>query len=78
MYGVKNGGKTTICEDTTRKVFSEPDETATYHLYYDCNKTEDKYEYYLVIVKDFAGNVRQKKLLSQKALLTWFRTSIEG
>ena len=40
--------------------------------------TEDKYEYYLVIVKDFAGNVTQKKLLSQKALLTWFRTSIEG
>lgn len=78
LYGVKNGGKTTISEDTTRKVFAEPDETATFHLYYDCNLTEDKYEYYLVIVKDFAGNVTQKKLLSQKALLTWFRTSIEG
>ena len=78
MYGVKNGKKTAISEDTTLKVFLESDETATFHLYYDCNDTDDKYEYYLVVVRDFAGNLTQKKLVSQKALLSWFRTSIEG
>lgn len=78
MYGVKKDTKTAINGDTTLKVFTVPDEAATFHLYYDCNGTDDKYEYYLVVVRDFAGNVTQKKLVSQKALLSWFRTSIEG
>lgn len=38
---------------------------------------DDVVDYQLVIAKDFAGNMTTKKLISQRALLMLFHTSID-
>lgn len=77
LYKVKNGVKTAIRLPQTQATFGASDTHSEFDVYYDVNETDEYMDYYLVIVKDYAGNINTKKLTTQRSLLTWFHTSIE-
>lgn len=77
VYKVKNNQKTAIYSSSTQKSWSNPNTNSSFDVYYDINNTDDVVDYYLVIAKDFAGNMTTKKLTSQRALLMLFHTSID-
>ena len=77
MYKVKNNVKTAVYSSDTQKTWGASDTHSSFNMYYDINLTEDNVDYYLVVAKDFAGNITTKKLTSQRTLLTLFHTSID-
>lgn len=77
LYKVKNGVKTAIRLPQTQATFGASDTHSEFDVYYDVNETDEYMDYYLVIIKDYAGNINTKKLTTQRSLLTWFHTSIE-
>lgn len=77
VYKVKDGNRTAIYSATTQKTWSYPDTHSSFDVYYDINQTDDEVDYYLVVARDFAGNITTKKLTSQRTLLKMFHTSID-
>lgn len=77
LFKVKNNVKTIIYSDATRRSWGTSDTHSNMDVYYDINAVDEYMDYYLLVVSDFAGNTTQKKLTSQKSLLTWFHTSID-
>ncbi|MDD3370045.1 MAG: hypothetical protein PHP50_14385, partial [Lachnospiraceae bacterium] len=78
LYKVRRGVKTSIVAATTKATFGASNTHSSFEMYYDINSTNDIVDYYLVVAQDFAGNIVTKKLTSQRSLLTWFHTSIDG
>ena len=72
-----NNVKTAIYSANTNKSWSSSDTHSSFDVYYDINLTDDIVDYYLVVVRDFAGNTTTKKLTSQRSLLMLFHTSID-
>lgn len=77
VYKVKYGNMTSIYSSSTQQTWSSSDTHASFDVYYDINPTTEVMDYYLVITKDFAGNITTKKLKSQRTLLKLFHTSID-
>lgn len=79
LYKVKNGVRTSIRTDRTQKSFSYSDTHSYFDLYYDINVNEpdEAYDYYLIVVEDYAGNITTKKLTSQMGVLKRYHTSID-
>ena len=73
LYKVRGGSRTLIDSQYWR--YSD---THSYRdIYHEIPEEEKVEEYYLLVVRDIAGNVNTKKLTSQRTLLTLFHTSIE-
>lgn len=79
LYKVKNGVKTAIRTDRTSKSFGYSDTHSYFNLYYDinANDSDEAYDYYLIVVEDYAGNITTKKLTSQMGVLKRYHTSID-
>ena len=77
VYKVKDGNKEAIYGATTQHTWEAPDTHSSFDVYYDINQTDDEVDYYLVVTRDFAGNMITKKLTSQRTLLKMFHTSID-
>ena len=77
LYKVRNGQKTAIYSSQTYRQFGSPDTHSAFEMFYDVNPTDEIMDYYLVVVEDFAGNRTEKKLITQRTLLTLFHTSID-
>lgn len=77
VYKVKNGEKTAIHSANTQKIWDSSDTHSSFDVFYDINPTTDDVDYYLVITRDFAGNMTTKRLTSQRTLLKLFHTSID-
>ena len=77
VYKVKDGNREAIYSATTQCTWAAPDTHSYFNVYYDINETDDDVDYYLVVARDFAGNMITKKLTSQRTLLKMFHTSID-
>ena len=79
LYKVKNGVETAIRTDRTSKSFGYSDTHSYFDLYYDINVNDpdEAYDYYLIVVEDYAGNITTKKLTSQMGVLKRYHTSID-
>lgn len=77
LYKVRDNQKTAIYSYETYKQFGSPDTHSSFEMFYDVNSTDEIMDYYLVVVSDFAGNRVEKKLITQRTLLTLFHTSID-
>lgn len=66
-----------IYSSTTNGSWESSDAHSFFDIYYDDNVTIDLAEYYVNVVSDHAGNLAEKKLTTQRYLLTTFHTSID-
>lgn len=67
-----------IYSSTTNGSWESSDAHSFFDIYYDDNVTIDLAEYYVIVVSGHAGNLAEKKLTTQRYLLTTFHTSIDG
>lgn len=77
VYKYYKSGSVVLYGDTVKKTFTTSDTNSYFDVYYEMPESEKDVLYYLIVVKDFAGNTTKKKLVSQQSMLTWFHTSIE-
>lgn len=77
LYKVKGASKTAIYSATTKTTFASANTSNAFDVYYDSNGLGGEADYYLLVASDFAGNISQKKLVTQNALLKLFHTSID-
>lgn len=77
VYKYYKTGSVVLYGDTVKKTFTTSDTNSYFDVYYEMPESEKDVLYYLIVVKDFAGNTTKKKLVSQQSMLTWFHTSIE-
>ena len=77
VYKYYKSGRVVLYGDTVKKTFTTSDTNSYFDVYYEMPESEKDVLYYLIVVRDFAGNTTQKKLVSQQSMLTWFHTSIE-
>ena len=77
VYKYYKTGRVVLYGDTVKKTFTTSDTNSYFDVYYEMPESEKDVLYYLIVVKDFAGNTTKKKLVSQQSMLTWFHTSIE-
>lgn len=77
VYKYYKSGCVVLYGDTVKKTFTTSDTNSYFDMYYKMPESEKDVLYYLIVVKDFAGNTTKKKLVSQQSMLTWFHTSIE-
>jgi len=77
LYRVTDSGRTIIRLADTYKVYSTSNTHNDFDMYYEIAESEDDVNYYMIYVRDFAGNVMWKKLTSQLSLLGWFHTTID-
>ena len=77
VYKYYKSGRAVLYGNTVKKTFTTSDTNSYFDVYYEMPESEKDVLYYLIVVKDFAGNTTKKKLVSQQSMLTWFHTSIE-
>lgn len=77
LYSVRDGVKKALYSSDTYGQYGAPDTHSAFDMYYDVNAVDEIVDYYLVVVSDFAGNRTEKKLITQRTLLTLFHTSID-
>ncbi|MDY4743276.1 MAG: hypothetical protein SO361_09310 [Lachnospira sp.] len=77
LYKVVDGHRYPIYSSTTNGSWASSDTHSYFNIYYDDNVASDLPEYYVIAVSDHAGNITEKKLTTQRYLLTTFHTSID-
>lgn len=76
FYAVKDNERTVIASPETRTIFNYSDTHSFFDLHYVIEENSDA-DYYLIVVRDNAGNTAMKKLTGQRALLKRFHSSID-
>ncbi len=77
LYKVVSGHRYPIYSSRTNNSWSSSNTHSSFDIYYDDNVASDTPEYYIIVVSDYAGNIAEKKLTTQRYLLTTFHTSID-
>lgn len=77
LYEVKNEVKKVIRSSNTQFTAGGSNTHENFDMFYDINTIDHTVDYYLIVASDYAGNISQKKLISQRTLLKKMHTSID-
>lgn len=69
VYKYYKSGRVVLYGDTVKKTFTTSDTNSYFDIYYEMPESEKDVLYYLIVVRDFAGNTAQKKLVSQQSVV---------